>query len=87
MLNDLEFKEMLLRAAQHYCDAYCKIYKEHKIVLTHDDLDILCNPNLQINSFIKTSHVYGLTSCLIWHIKNRLLADKTWLLHYKYKAK
>lgn len=87
MLNNIEFKEMLLRAAQHYCDAYCKIYKEHKIVLTHDDLDTLCNPNLQINSLIKTSHAYGLTSCLISHIKNRLLADKTWLLYYEYKAK
>jgi hypothetical protein len=58
--------------AQITCNSFCRIRGVTFIVLTDKDVELLCNPNLQIDSFDVTKHVPGLTNYLVAELRFQL---------------
>ncbi len=70
-IDYLEHKR--LKAAQQFCDVFCSVKGTNKVVLTIDDFNLICNPNLQIHEFKKTHHCPDLTKCIFEFIRRRLM--------------
>jgi len=55
----------IYEAIKTYCYMFCIRNDRAYIHLAIEDAEIICNPNLQIDSFVKTKHVPGLTKHLV----------------------
>ncbi len=70
-MND-EILYRLVYAAKTICNSYCGISGISIVDLTCEDVELICNPNLQIFSFAKLKHVPNLMLFLVKELRYHL---------------